>query len=222
MPVLAPLYFLELLPADMRKHVLDGSHAVALPAASAIDNTIGRPTAHIVESGIVRAYERSSDGRQVAIVYFHPGELIGGSAVIDGAWHLKMQTVTSTTLTRLEPATLQRLFAAEVDFARAITTWSANLVARTARVAVVRSLGSMRERLAFDLLQRVCDGRDAPSQLVFEVSHEELSEAVGTVREVVSRILADFRREGIVATSSRRIVVLQPNELAAIVTGLVS
>ena len=47
------------------------------------------------------------------------------------------------------------------------------------------------------------------------VSQQELAEAVGTVREVVVRVLRDLRTAGVVRTERGLIVVLDPARLIA-------
>jgi biotin operon repressor len=46
-----------------------------------------------------------------------------------------------------------------------------------------------------------------------EISQQELANAVGTVREVVVRVLRDLRQDGVVRTERDRIVLLEPARL---------
>ena len=46
-----------------------------------------------------------------------------------------------------------------------------------------------------------------------EVSQQELADAIGSVREVVSRALRGLRAAGIVATSKDRVEILDPIRL---------
>ena len=45
------------------------------------------------------------------------------------------------------------------------------------------------------------------------VSQRDLAEAVGTVREVVVRVLRELRQEGVVRTERDRIVIVEPARL---------
>jgi CRP/FNR family transcriptional regulator len=45
------------------------------------------------------------------------------------------------------------------------------------------------------------------------VTQQELADAVGSVREVIARVLRDLRLAGIVATSMDRILILDPGQL---------
>lgn len=51
---------------------------------------------------------------------------------------------------------------------------------------------------------------------IVEATHQQLAEEVGTAREVVSRQLDSFRRDGLVALTRGRIEILDPARLAAL------
>ncbi len=53
------------------------------------------------------------------------------------------------------------------------------------------------------------------SELVVSVSQQQLAEAVGTVREVIVRVLRELRAAGVVRTERNRIVILDPARLIA-------
>ena len=64
---------------------------------------------------------------------------------------------------------------------------------------------------------------DAPllgdDRLVARVSQQDLADAVGSVREVVARVLRDFRVAGIVATAADTVVILDAARLHAETAG---
>ena len=51
------------------------------------------------------------------------------------------------------------------------------------------------------------------AEIVVPVSQQELADAVGTVREVVVRVLRELRRDGVVRTERDHIVILDPARL---------
>jgi CRP/FNR family transcriptional regulator len=51
------------------------------------------------------------------------------------------------------------------------------------------------------------------AEIVVPVSQRELADAVGTVREVVVRVLRELRRDGVVRTERDHIVILDPARL---------
>lgn len=68
----------------------------------------------------------------------------------------------------------------------------------------------MDQRLAAALLGR---GRE------LLVTHQELAESIGTVREIVSRLLKRFEQRGWIALGRERVTILAPSALRAIAEG---
>ena len=54
----------------------------------------------------------------------------------------------------------------------------------------------------------------AAGELHVLVSQRDLADAVGTVREVVVRVLREFRAEGLIRTERDRIIIADPVQLA--------
>jgi CRP/FNR family transcriptional regulator, cyclic AMP receptor protein len=75
------------------------------------------------------------------------------------------------------------------------------------------AFATVRQRVARHLLDLVSEGTsgDRPGHgLVVRASQQELAAAVGTVREVVVRVLRELRTEGAVRTERDRIIVTDP------------
>jgi CRP/FNR family cyclic AMP-dependent transcriptional regulator len=68
------------------------------------------------------------------------------------------------------------------------------------------------QRVARHLLDLAAEGGP---ELVAPVSQQQLADAVGTVREVVVRVLRDLRRAGVIRTGRDRIVIVDPARLSA-------
>ena len=77
----------------------------------------------------------------------------------------------------------------------------------------------MRQRVAAHLLDLASTQRHPHDRLVARVSQQDLADAVGSVREVVARVLRDFRVAGIVATAADTVVILDAARLHAETAG---
>jgi CRP/FNR family transcriptional regulator, cyclic AMP receptor protein len=84
------------------------------------------------------------------------------------------------------------------------------------------AFATVRQRVARHLLdlasERVPDcasDRPVRNELVVLQNQQELADAVGTVREVVVRVLRELRQEGIVRTGRDRIVIVDPARLTS-------
>ena len=79
----------------------------------------------------------------------------------------------------------------------------------------VNAFGSVRQRVAAHLLDLASTGLRPDRRLAAGVSQQELADAAGSVREVVARVLRDFRVAGIVATAADQVVILDAARLYA-------
>ena len=73
----------------------------------------------------------------------------------------------------------------------------------------------MRARIARHLLDLAASTQRG-TQLEARISQQELADAVGTVREVVTRTLAAFKAGGLVQTERDRVRITDPQGLAAV------
>ena len=76
------------------------------------------------------------------------------------------------------------------------------------------ALETVATRLASHLLRRASA---TPVGLVLRATHEEVATELGTAREVVSRILKNFERSGLVALSRSRVEIRDVERLRALV-----
>jgi CRP/FNR family transcriptional regulator len=72
------------------------------------------------------------------------------------------------------------------------------------------TFASVRQRVARHLLDLAASRPAASDQLTVSVSQQDLANSVGSVREVVARVLADLRTEHLVSTSPGRVEILDP------------
>jgi CRP-like cAMP-binding protein len=212
---------LGLLSEDARRRVLAGAHSFMVPAGTVTYFPPQEAVADVVESGLVRIFVTSADGRQASFAYVHAGAFYGAPTVVGVRMPTHAQTLTDTTLIRLDARHVFSLFEEDFEVAKALAYVMASRIAQAARLVTVRSLGTVRERLAYDLLERASEQqlRGGPSS--FHVTHEELAESIGSAREVIGRTLAEMRRAGVVSAGPGVVEILDFERLAGIVEGLV-
>ena len=75
------------------------------------------------------------------------------------------------------------------------------------------SFATVRQRVARHLLDLASDEQRGGTRLVAPVSQQAMADAIGSVREVVVRALGELRKEGLVATGSGGIEILDADRL---------
>ena len=213
--------FLSLLNDANRRCLLEGSKRTVFPAGSIAFHPEGPPASFLVERGLARAYYSVPDGRQATVTFIHAHELIGGTALISRPPRVYVQVVVESTLTTLDVESVRNLAMTEIEVTIAVATHLAARVRNAFQLIAVRSLGNIRERLAYDLLDRACRSQLTVGRLEVRATHSDLADSIGSSREVVSRALRDLRVAKILETAPGIIRVVDPMHLAAIVRAFV-
>lgn len=167
-----------------------------------------------VLDGVVRVFTLCSAGRQLTVRYCRPGDLFGLATAITGAGVPRAEAVTPISLALLPAPSLRDLALRDAQFA-----WSLAHELAAASMDGVRTVAAQQQRstlsqVAAHLLEWAATTRDG--QAVAMVNHQQLADATGTAREVVTRALASLRELGIVETRRGAVVITAPSALARV------
>jgi CRP/FNR family cyclic AMP-dependent transcriptional regulator len=201
-----------------RDRVLDEGLLMDYPAGAIGYREYEPAMIGIVITGLVRAYLTSKDGRQITLKYGMPGQLFGTPALLGGPVPLCVQAIRDSKalvintrlveeLSKMEPALGWRI-AEEIggEYCDLLITLSENV------------FDSVRVRTARHLLLLASPAEEGTC-LRASITQRELADAVGSVREVISRSLHAFQREGVVEIRTEGIAILDPDRLKAIIRG---
>ena len=165
----------------------------------------------IVTAGMARVFLRTPAGRQVTLRHAQAGSSIGIGGLL-GAGGVDAQAVTDCTVMWLDHAQVLRLAEQDASLGMAIAKELSVRLFETYHEIVIREQGSLRQRLARQLLHFAGEN-DPERPLVVPMSHEDLAEAVGSAREVVTRHLSWFQAEQMLALDRGRITLTDPIRL---------
>lgn len=203
--------FMSLLSAESRRRVDLGSMRETCRAGGLVHHAGDEPRAFIVERGLMRIFWSDDQGRQTTVAYSGTGELIGATTIMGHQWAgASVQGVVDTRLLHLDVAAAQIAVATELDFCAAIATHLAAVTRNALRLVALRTMGTLSQRLAYDLLERACRQQLETGRLETHATHGELADSIGSSREVVSRAVRDLRAAGTVITAPRCINVAKP------------
>jgi CRP-like cAMP-binding protein len=165
----------------------------------------------IVLSGMARVYLTTPAGRQVTLRHARAGSSIGiGALMVDSS--VSAQAVTDCRVLRLDSDHVRELARQDSRLAMAIAHELSLRLFETYRELVIRDQGSVRQRLARQLLH-FAGVVDPEEPLGLAMNHEQLADAVGSAREVVSRHLQRFQTEGMLGLQRGHITILDPDRL---------
>jgi CRP-like cAMP-binding protein len=213
--------FLSLLSETNRRRVLEGSTTDSYPAGAIAFHPEGPDRPFVVNRGLARVFATVPDGRQSTLTFVHDHELAGGTAIVSYPPRVQIQVVVDSTLTILDLERVRSLAASETEVCAAVAIHLAARVRAAFALISVRSLGTIQERVAYDLLERACKSQLVVGRLEVRATHADLADSIGSSREVVSRAVRDLRAAGTIETRPGVVRVVQPLRLAAIVRAYV-
>ncbi|HEX6547884.1 MAG TPA: Crp/Fnr family transcriptional regulator [Candidatus Dormibacteraeota bacterium] len=210
--------FLAAMPADITAQLMERGTEVHLPAGSVFYRPGDQPRVDVVLRGLIRAYFVHPSGRETTVNFVAEGDVAGLTTMFGDQPNLFAEAVIPTSIIALDPGLLASLAEEDTTVARTVARHLARALRRVAYLVSLRTLGSIRQRLAFDLLERA--RRTSDGQVtVFAVTHAELAASLGSSREVVSREIAALRRQGLIRTWPGGLEIVSVERLAAVVAG---
>jgi CRP/FNR family transcriptional regulator len=202
------------MPAELRDHTLHTeAQALAVPAGTVLfeeqSPCRGFP---FVLSGEVRVARGSPQGRSLELYRVTAGELcVVSASCLFGKHPLTAHgaATSPTELLMLSPAGFDQWMAHE-PFRRFVFSVFADRLA---------DLMALAEAVAFQQLDQRLAGALLGHGNAILVTHQALADELGTVREIVTRLLKRFERAGWLRVGRERIELLDPSALRRLASG---
>jgi CRP/FNR family transcriptional regulator len=163
--------------------------------------------------GTIRVSKAGAGGRGIVLYRVRPGEscVITSSCLLgDAAYHAVGVAETALRLVALPNALFEQLIDARPAFRRFVFALFAERLAEMMQLVEEVAFRRLDARLAELLLARSAHGTQA-----LRATHQQLADELGSVREIVTRLLNQFADEGLVALGRERIEVADRARLAA-------
>lgn len=171
----------------------------------------------LICTGQVKLTCSSKHGKTLILKIAMPGDLLGLGAVFSGSrYEVSAQAIGPTSVKEIE----QELFLEFLQKHGQASLHAAKSLAQEYKAAFFEARrlalsGSTPSRLAGLLLDwgRLASCGKPEMRFTMALTHEELADMVGSSRETVTRILARFRREGLIASRGSSILIQAPKRL---------
>lgn len=204
------------LPEHVQADILQVAVCRSYPAGQVIFLQ-GEPAdrLYILESGWVKSVRMSPDGREQALLFLHPGEVFGDVAVFTGVPYpgtvLALEPVKLWSISKIE---IIRLIKQHNELSVAIIRRLSERILYYVSLVEDLSLRSVEARLARTLLQHAeeQDGKMIVPRRPW-TTFDEMSTRLGTVRDVLGRVLRSLEQDGILHVERQGIIILKPEEL---------
>jgi CRP/FNR family cyclic AMP-dependent transcriptional regulator len=123
-----------------------------------------------------------------------------------------VQALVDAELLALSPGVARRAAARDIRVTQALLREQSERAISFLYEVPGSAFATVRQRVARHLLDLASEGGP---ELVVPISQQQLAEAVGTVREVIVRVLRELRASGVVHTERNRIIIVDPTRLIA-------
>jgi CRP/FNR family transcriptional regulator len=186
--------------------LLGGATVCNVPAGGTIRRVGDEPSLAAILSGTVRVFTWTPAGRQATIRYARAGDLVGVAALLRGSDMWGAEAVTEASVALVAADRLRSLPTRHPEFGWAM----AEELARIATESLCTSVGEggqlMTVRVARHLVASAVEGTDG--QMLVPITHQQAADAVGTAREVATRVLRQLRLQGLIETGRGCIVLM--------------
>jgi CRP/FNR family transcriptional regulator, cyclic AMP receptor protein len=171
----------------------------------------------LIESGRIRVFYTSPQGREITLAYWHPGNFVGGPEVFGGGIH-QWSGVASTNCSVVQlPGKELRTLAGEIpNLAIGLIDGLAFKGKCYSALAQMLGTRSITQRLAHLLLHLMeLYGVEDPDGTVIAAAftHADLAHMVGATRQWVTISLKRMQEKQIVLSKRSQIVVCRPDVL---------
>lgn len=198
------------LPAALLEELLAASQEIRVPAGTVLFDE-RQPCAGfpLVLEGDIRVTRAAPSGRGILLYRVAPGEgciLSGGCLLGNSAYSASGVAETDVVLLRIPPALFQKLMVESEPFRRFVFGMYGERLSEVMELVEAVAFQRLDARLAQLLIRR------GP---VLHATHQSLADELGSVREIVSRLLRSFEDRGWVRLERERVTVLDLKALAA-------
>lgn len=214
--ILERVAFYRDAPPQLRSSMVAAANYRRLAPGEALFSE-GEPASHVAAlgSGSVRVFRTGATGRQITLYHVRPREssLVGMLSVLLRRPVIATAQAEVATEIVLLPAGALREWAGASEAVRRFIfeTVTRALVDVTSLLEDV-AFRSMESRLAMLLVNHADD------EHLIRMRHEDIAAELGTAREVVSRILENFGRHGVIELSRGQIVMRDAGALRDLVS----
>jgi CRP/FNR family transcriptional regulator len=208
---LAALYpVLDALPAPVRARLQAESQPMTVPAGTVLFDDYqpcqGFP---FVLSGAIRVLKLAANGRELPLYRVLPGEscIVTSSCLLGHNDYNARGIAESDTTLMFMPRALFDDLLAEAAFRDFVFHLFSERIAELMQLVEAVAFRKLDQRLAHLLLGK---GRQ------LHTTHQQLADELGSVREMVSRLLKGFAEQGLVRLGREQIEILDPAGLRRI------
>ncbi|MFC2653843.1 MAG: Crp/Fnr family transcriptional regulator [Segatella salivae] len=169
--------------------------------------------ADIVLSGSLICRMVSLSGKQVEVTRLRPGNLIAPAFIFakNNSMPVSVETDSEVILLRMTPQTLKKLIDDDADIRMNYIRSLSNIDVFLTHKMKVLSLFTVREKVAYLLLERA--GEQNSNTIRLTRSRQEIADSFGIQKFSLLRVLSEFEKEGVIRVDGKTIEIIDRSRL---------
>jgi CRP-like cAMP-binding protein len=176
---------------------------------------------YCVRNGVSKLSKLSANGKDQIVKLASKGEVLGQRSVVaEESANLSAVAVSDMEVCFIPKEAIVKTLHKNPDFTFEVLRHMAHDLKEADDVIVNMSQKTVKQRIAEALLYMKQNfGEDKDGFLTLILSREDIANVVGTATESCIRILSEFRKQGLIKTSGKRMAILEERQLKDLVEG---
>jgi CRP-like cAMP-binding protein len=176
---------------------------------------------YCVRGGVSKLAKLSPNGKDQIVKLASKGEVLGQRSVIaEENSNLSATAVSDMDMCFIPKEAIVSTLHKNPDFTYEVLRHMAHDLREADDVIVNMSQKTVKERIAEALLYiKKNFGEDKDGFLALVLSREDIANVVGTATESCIRILSEFKKQGLIKTSGKRMAILEARQLQYLADG---
>lgn len=176
---------------------------------------------YCVRGGVSKLAKLSPNGKDQIVKLASKGEVLGQRSVVaEENANLSATAVSDMEMCFIPKEAIVSTLHKNPDFTYEVLRHMAHDLREADDVIVNMSQKTVKERIAEALLYMKNNfGEDKDGYLALVLSREDIANVVGTATESCIRILSEFKKQGLIKTSGKRMAILEGRKLQDLADG---
>jgi CRP-like cAMP-binding protein len=176
---------------------------------------------YCVRGGVSKLAKLSPNGKDQIVKLASKGEVLGQRSVVaEENSNLSATAVSDMEMCFIPKEAIVSALHKNPDFTYEVLRHMAHDLREADDVIVNMSQKTVKERIAEALLYMKNNfGEDKEGYLALVLSREDIANVVGTATESCIRILSDFKKQGLIKTSGKRMAIVEARQLQDLADG---
>lgn len=170
----------------------------------------------VVRSGAIKLFKTSKEGREIVVKIMGPGEFSCCAPLYEDGRLFMNAVATEDSVVIMIPADnfKEMLNSSVSEMGLRIITGLCNRIKYLSTLVEDLTFKDVEQRIILTLLRLAEEKSSEENIVTLTVTHQDIASMTGTVREVVSRAMARFKKEGIITDSSTKGFKINKNRLS--------